>query len=691
VSPALERQRWLGALALAVAVPLPLTGIVSLPFLLPFVAAGLAALLARRPLAPFPLWLENLLAPLILVIVVLAGGMRYGVLRPVAQLAVLLAAVRIPGCGLRGRAASATGMVALIGVAGVASSTHPALALYLVGLLALVVVAAGRLQILGLVESTHSDAVGDYPPPRMVGATIVVALVVSAPLFVLLPRLRSPFAASPFGSRPVSGFREAIALHRLGDVKLSRALALKVRFPGGETPSPEWLRLAGGTVQAYRAGSWAEEHRNSRLLRMGVTRTVGLGEEEPAGKLRRVEITLEKETDRLFLPLGAVRLEPPPGVPVWRGHLGTLHIPRGTDPPVDYTAEFDPSLVNQPPPEPEDLRLSAGARAIRELAIRVTRGAGGPLARALDLESYLRTTYHYTTSTYAPIREDPVEWFLFRSRQGHCEFFASSMVMLLRSLGIPARLQAGYAGGEPDGDGNFWVRESDAHAWVVAWIGDHWRLFDPTPAEGRPGLLAESLGWRLRWDWQRLEQKWDRWVLTFSLADQLEIARRGWRAFTTLRSVLLPALALLLAGVAGAVLLAPLLRRVAGWRPRHRGGVSGALRRVMRAAGDRGVEVDSGLTPRGLGEVLAPVLSDADGELRWLIEAHERHCYAGGDAPSRRELGRVSRRIIGRLRALPRAVGPPPRAPGRARGWRPPAGPRRSRRPGSGRSAGPSP
>src|SRR5512136_3266464 len=141
----LERQRWLAALALAVAVPLPFTGVVSWPFLLPFLVVATWVVSSRRPLAPPPAWLENVLAPLILAAVVAAGGVRYGVLRPVSQLAVLVAAVRLPACGQRSRAMSTGGTLALVGVAGIASSTHPSLALYLVVLLAFVLVAVGRL------------------------------------------------------------------------------------------------------------------------------------------------------------------------------------------------------------------------------------------------------------------------------------------------------------------------------------------------------------------------------------------------------------------------------------------------------------------------------------------------------------------------------------------------------------------
>ena len=78
MNPVLERQRWLAALALAVAVPLPLTGVVSVPFLAPYVAAALWTLTASRPLSGLPVWLENLLAPAILAAVVARAAFASG-------------------------------------------------------------------------------------------------------------------------------------------------------------------------------------------------------------------------------------------------------------------------------------------------------------------------------------------------------------------------------------------------------------------------------------------------------------------------------------------------------------------------------------------------------------------------------------------------------------------------------------
>lgn len=680
----LERQRWLGALALAAALPLPFTGVVSLPFLLPFVALAAAALLARTPLPPLRPWLENVLAPLILAVVLTAGGLRFGVLRPVAQLAVLLAAVRLPGGGERSRTKLSAGLIALIAVAGIASSTHPMLALYLVGLLALVVAAVARIEMIEDAEASAAATRPGLPPARLVAATVALAVVVAAPLFVLLPRLRSPFAAATFGSRPVSGFRDAVALHQLGTIKQSRALALEIRFDPGARPDPEWLRLVGATVRHYRAGSWAEGRRTRQLVRGDRHGVAWLDEESAAPPLERAEVTLRREGENLFVPPGAVALELPDGVPVWRDELGTLTIPRGTDMPVRYAVRFRPGQVEQAPPGRDDLALPRSAAPLRELARQVMGGSRTKLAAALVLEDYLRTSYHYSATTNAPVRADPVLWFLFSSREGHCEFFASSMVLLLRCAGIPARLQAGYAGGEPDGEGGFVVRESDAHAWVVAWVGDRWQVFDPTPPEGRPGIGNELAGLELELRWQRLEAAWDRWVLTFSLADQVDMSRVALdavRAASGRWPLLLGAAVALVATVG---LLRRLVRGLGGRLAPRSAGLSGALERITASGRRLGVLGDAELTPRALERSLAVVVPAAGAAARWLVAHHERWRYAEGGAPPGAEIRRATRAVLQALEHRPPPGSDPPGG-GRQGDTTASAAPPRERRPRSDR------
>jgi transglutaminase-like putative cysteine protease len=654
----LERQRWLGALALAVAVPLPLTGIVSWPFLLPFLAVGAALVLARRPLPAVPNWAENLLAPAILVLVVAAGGaFRFGVLRPVAHLAVLVGAVRLLGSHDPRRSGMSLGLIGLVGVAGIASSTHPSLVAYLLGLLGMVIVAVVRLHTLALAAQTGVSARpsggGTGPPLRLAVVTVVIATLVAAPLFALFPRLRSPFAAARFGGRSVSGFREGVVLSALGVISESKAPVMTVRFPGVSEVPPEWLRLVGATVQHYRGGLWARGRKNAVRVVAGGEGSVWLTAERPlTAATQRAEIELVKGADVLFVPPGTVRLVLPEGVPVQRDTLGVLRIPRGVELPVRYAVDFVPGRVLQPDPDAEDLRLPADPERIVLLAREVSAETGGPLAAALSIEEHLRASYAYSTALNmdAPLREDPVKWFLFRGRQGHCEFFASAMVIMMRAVGLPARLQAGYAGAEPLGAGEFLVRESHAHAWVVGWMEREWRVFDPTPAEGRPGLAESGGGLDLRMGWQRLEGLWDRWVLTFSLTDQVELASvaSDW-VRSHGRRVAFGALAV--AGVAAACALAVRLRKRRAAAPGPAAPPARALGRILAVARRKRLVGTGEPTPRQLGERIALACADVATETRWLVESHERWRYGGTSAPPRRRTASAVRAV---LRALGR-------------------------------------
>jgi len=117
-----------------------------------------------------------------------------------------------------------------------------------------------------------------------------------------------------------------------------------------------------------------------------------------------------------------------------------------------------------------------------------------PFERAVRVESYLAQNYAYTLDLDADPNLEPVEDFLFQRRKGHCEYFASSMVILLRALRIPSRLVSGFHGGEWSEVGEYYVvKQSDAHAWVEAYLEPWgWMTFDPTPGAARTRLAAGS-------------------------------------------------------------------------------------------------------------------------------------------------------------------------------------------------------
>lgn len=131
---------------------------------------------------------------------------------------------------------------------------------------------------------------------------------------------------------------------------------------------------------------------------------------------------------------------------------------------------------------------------VRDLAHQVAADQPDPYDVAETIESYLRNTYKYSTTVKAPpAGRDPVDYFLFTAKEDFCEYFASSMVVMLREMGVPARVVEGYTSGALDPQsGKYIVKEEDAHAWVEAYFPAYgWIEFEPTPSQP-PFLRVDS-------------------------------------------------------------------------------------------------------------------------------------------------------------------------------------------------------
>lgn len=181
------------------------------------------------------------------------------------------------------------------------------------------------------------------------------------------------------------------------------------------------------------------------------------------------------------VPPGSTRLrpglyEPPIDVPLW----GSTTRPRGI---------------------PE---LGPYAR-IQNLAIEVAGDARTPYAAVNRIEAHLRSNYVYDEeppyptslpggSVIDPEVDPPLVDFLFSSRRGFCQHFAGSMAVMLRSVGIPARVAVGYTGGRYDAESGSWrVLDRDAHSWVEVWFPNKgWLPFDPTPGRSAPNAASVS-------------------------------------------------------------------------------------------------------------------------------------------------------------------------------------------------------
>ena len=179
------------------------------------------------------------------------------------------------------------------------------------------------------------------------------------------------------------------------------------------------------------------------------------------------------------------------------------------------------------------LQLPPLPARIAELARKVSAGSGGPYDAAQRLTRFLAVTYHYTLALSRQTQLEPIDEFLFVRRSGNCEYFASALAVMLRGIGIPARLVNGFQRGEWNPYGHyFMIRQRDAHSWVEAYFdGVGWVTLDPSPRVAAAGGGLNRAGLYL----DALRLRWYRYVVNWSLRDQVTVAAAlqreasGWR------------------------------------------------------------------------------------------------------------------------------------------------------------------
>jgi transglutaminase-like putative cysteine protease len=162
---------------------------------------------------------------------------------------------------------------------------------------------------------------------------------------------------------------------------------------------------------------------------------------------------------------------------------------------------------------------------IPELALDLA-GTGTEMERAATLENALRLRYLYSLELPSKEPADPLAEFLFTRKKGHCEYFASAMTVMLRTMGIPSRLVNGFQSGTFNPfSGLYVIRASDAHSWVEAFLpGAGWMVFDPTPPA--PRAAAYSLLTRIELTLDAADTFWQEWVVNYDINRQITLAQR---------------------------------------------------------------------------------------------------------------------------------------------------------------------
>lgn len=506
-----------------------------------------------------------------------------------------------------------------------------------------------------LVDINHPD--GGLSPRtslRTGGLLVAQALPLMAIFFVLFPRIPGPLWGLPAdsGSNAVTGLSERMSPGDISQLSQSDEVAFRVRFDDAVPPrSDRYWR--GPVLWSFDGRAW-EPGFSPNLQQAGTV--------TDAGALLRYDVTLEAHRHHWLLALDVPMSVPAIGrVTSSRQLVSRKPIRERTLYAVESALRYqlDPdlnalarrialSLPREGNPRTHDLAQRWIGDGLDDSAL---------VARALRM---FRTQPFVYTMQPPTLGQNSVDDFLFSTRRGFCEHYASSFAVLMRAAGVPARIVTGYQGGEMNANNQYMiVRQSDAHAWAEVWLeGQGWVRIDPTAAvapdrveiglgaalpDGEPvpflarGTASVISALRLRWD--AVNAQWNYWVLAYGPELQRSVLSRiglpDWRsmilALTGLVSLLLTALGLWLLWQSRSAERVDEPRQV--WNR--------ATRKLRRL----GIEPRPSEGPRDYArriEIDAPALAPAVDEL---VEAYVAVRYAG--TPN-------VERLIAAERALPR-------------------------------------
>ena len=402
--------------------------------------------------------------------------------------------------------------------------------------------AAGQAAISA--NATSATARMGWSLTAMSPVLVFFICVLGAVIFFLLPRLSSGYFSTYATTGEIAtGFSERVRLGQIGVIQQSSSVVMHIQIDG-DTHGVFALKWRGITLNVFDGTTWSNSHEQRPLTRSSgglfvLPQTNNEGETPHffRGRTIHYHVLMEPVVSNVFfLAPTALNLEgnyrfiavdgagmvsdPDPEHPV-RSYAATSNVGRAG--PVELRAasqDYPPEILLS------YLQLRRLDPRIATLAEQITAGRSNSYDKAAALEEYLRTNFRYTLQLGRTVPRDPVANFLFNRKEGHCEYFASAMAIMLRTLRIPSRVVNGFRTGEfNDLTSQYVIRASNAHSWVEVYFPEYgWVSFDPTPPA--PVEMHTGFG-RLALYFDAMASFWREWIINYDVSHQSILRRQA--------------------------------------------------------------------------------------------------------------------------------------------------------------------
>jgi transglutaminase-like putative cysteine protease len=371
-------------------------------------------------------------------------------------------------------------------------------------------------------------------------ATFGLTLVI----FFTIPRVSAGFYQKGFGENiRTSGFSETVNLGEIGPIKRDPSVVMRVELSDGSPHETGPLYLRGVAFDQYDGKTWTNRLNHRRSVNEDTTGTFVLrGGRSPAPA--RLGVTIRQNI--LLEPLDTPVLFAAPFIERVSGKFpsvqsdltGSVYLPFPSSSRIEYSvlSRSNPilpaDLGSEPSRYPESfirhfLQIPAQSERIAILAKEITDTQRTMYDKANAIQSYLTHNFRYSLDAPLTGQDRPLEEFLFTRKTGYCEHYATAMVIMLRAIGVPARLVTGFLATEWNEYGNYYlVRQQDAHAWVEVHLPHSgWVSMDPTPPSIE-SIDSGSPAWHaLGRMMDTIRLQWSRFFVQYSAADQLAVVR----------------------------------------------------------------------------------------------------------------------------------------------------------------------